>query len=1002
MLDHLQEAKAAEERQRFLQRTLHKVVLQNTAYDDQGKLPCDEGTRVEILAEIKEWVDDILEGGQNFFWLTGDPGCGKSAITASLARYCKDKDILWAQFFINRNNEATTNSRVYFPSIAHQMAEHTSDQTVTKVIYDILKQKPSLLDQMSEDQALSLFVHVVHIACDLNKSRAVTIIIDGLDETTQTHLEATAKIFAKLFKELKRGNAKVFISSRTDNEITRPFYCSLQANKRHVKHVHLNTSDPSSIEDVTRYLFQNVQELVEKWDLNWEQWPGEGRFRTLCIRAGGLFIWAVTVVKFFHEQLRKHGHERLNELLDAINKEGMGDVNTLYGTILMITYTESDDCDDWEYERFRWIVGFIVALKEALPIEAIATLLDLRRTPESDPVDVIHFVTNLRTVLVAGTGNISNNTIPRLHKSFVEYITSERANPQFRIDVPVIIDGQIVMKCLCLVHRLRTEKTALPLASVRYAIQNWTKHLPEKNITSGVAIIGGNIEDLSKIVTSAVTLRNGSMTFSGDYKTHIYDPNTGLPPPLQYSYSSTIQGASPIWAIAVSSHNQLIALGHKNGTIHIWDSKSYKAIGEPLKGHTKGVNSICFSPDSHVLVSGSEDSSIRLWNCITGQAIGHPLLGHTDHVTAVCTDGHWIISGGKDSNIHIWDCTSGKLVRSINEGSYVGAVALSRDGHIAAGLLNIIYIWDIGTLQQSVSMTGHSDTVWTVAFSPDSRLIASGSADRTICVWNVQTGEQTVVLRGHLNLVRSVTFSPNGQCIASCSYDKTVRVWNFETGQQIGPSLEEHTTSVSSIAFLPESLQIISGDYNCAICVWNIDDKWPKRSRISYQTAIHLLQESGCTSFQDDIVPLEGHSAIISACYSSDYTHYAASTLHGHISIWNTKYDLIWETDTLIHPIHLLQFSNESLVISSLDGSVFTWDLKDGKPRHQKPVSYGPQITTDIHQFNLQSRSVCTNVAWHPFKIDAGLWAYVDSTFIRFELDDNESVTFIDVKKVNK
>jgi DNA replication protein DnaC len=142
ILNHLEEAKAAEERERFFQHTLSKVALSNTAYDDQGKPPCDEDTRVEILKDIKRWVDDVSDSSQNFFWLTGDPGCGKSAITASIAKYCKDAGTLWAQFFINRNKEDTTNPRRYFPSIARQMANHpTSDHTIKQTIYEIVKER---------------------------------------------------------------------------------------------------------------------------------------------------------------------------------------------------------------------------------------------------------------------------------------------------------------------------------------------------------------------------------------------------------------------------------------------------------------------------------------------------------------------------------------------------------------------------------------------------------------------------------------------------------------------------------------------------------------------------------------------------------------------------------------------------------------------------------------------------------------------------------------------
>jgi hypothetical protein len=548
------------------------VALSNTTYGDQGKPPCDEDTRVGILADIKRWVDDVSSRSQNFFWLTGDPGCGKSAITASLARYCKDSGTLWAQFFINRNNEATTNPQFYFPSIARQMAEHpTSDQTISKTIYQTIKRGPSILDGITLKQALGLFVETVQAACDLDPSKTVVIVIDGLDETRRDKLEETAEVFSHLFKTLKRRNAKVFISSRTEDEITKPFYRALGSNERHVKHVHLDTSDPSSIEDVSRYLFRNVKQLVEKWDLNWEQWPGEERMKMLCVRASGLFIWAVTVVKFFQEQLRQSEHERLNELLDVINDEGMGDVNRLYGTILEITYsveTNTQAQNDWEDEKFRWIVGFIILMKEPLPVGDIGALLDLRRTPQSNPVDLVHFVTNLRTVLVAGSGDISKETIPRLHKSFVEFITSERANPRFRVDVPMV-NGQIATKCLRLVGRLRDagERALLPAGSVRYATHNWTRHLPgEGSSETGVGVIG-DTKGLEKILSTTTGLRKGLMSASGDYRTHKYDPMVGLPPctalvtPPQYNHTSTIRGSNPIHAIAVSPDSRLIASG---------------------------------------------------------------------------------------------------------------------------------------------------------------------------------------------------------------------------------------------------------------------------------------------------------------------------------------------------------------------------------------------------------------------------------------------------------
>ena len=995
-MDHLAEAKAAEERERFLKETLFKVALSNTAYDDQGKPPCDEDTRVEILADIKRWVDNVSAESQNFFWLTGDPGCGKSAITASLARHCKDSGNLWAQFFINRNNEATTNPRVYFPSIARQMIRHaTSDQTITKTIYEIIKRKPSVLDQMTLDQALGLFVETVQAACDVDPTQSVVIVIDGLDETRRDKLQDTAKVFSELFKTLKRPNAKVFISSRTDDEITKPFYRALRCDDRHVKHIHLNTSDPSSIRDVSRYLFRNIKLLVEEWDLNWEQWPGEERLKVLCLRASGLFIWAVTVVKFFQEQLRQSKHERLNELLHVINDEGMGDVNKLYGKILEITYdveTNTRAQNDWEHEKFRWIVGFIILTREPLPVGDIGELLDLRRMPNSNPVNVVHFVTNLRTVLVSGTGVISNETIPRLHKSFVEYITSERADVQFRIDVPVV-DSQIAAKCLRLVCRGRNGGKGVesPAGCVGYAIHNWTRHLPSEGIPeSGVAIVGGDVEGLTRFLSTTRGLSEGFMSASGDYRTQMFDPKIGLPPPVPYGHSSNIKVGMRVWDIAVSSDSRLIASGSDRGFVEIWDSRSYKQIR--MRGqHTGRVRSVFFSPDSSWLVSGG-DNTVGMWGCQTGHVIGM-LLGHTDEVNSVCTDGQRIISGSSDKTIRIWRCDKRRLIGTpICVGRIVRAIALSKDGRIAAGVDFDVCIFDIETRQQIATIRGHSK-VWTVAFSPDGSRIFSGCWDGMIHISDVQKGKQILVLYGHTELVRSVAFSPNGQWIASGSDDRTVRMWLTETGQPIGLPLTRHTDSVTSVAFLDNS-QLVSGSFDTTIHIWAHDEKPSQQI-----TAIHFSPSRHPDASSIDRISLEGHPSIISASFSPDGFLYAASIMEGHICVWNTERKLLWEESAAIHPIHLLRFSEEQLVLSAPDGSTVTWNLLlDGNPSHEKALKRGPQLCAAEHPPKLFNDS--DMVSWFPFRFDAGLWAYVDGTFISFQGKDR-FVTIMDVEKLS-
>jgi hypothetical protein len=281
------------------------VTVGKVTYNEQGKQPCDEDTRIDILADIRTWVHDTSGSSQSFLWLTGDPGSGKSAITASVARECKKDGILWAQFFINRNNADTTDPKSYFPSIARQLADHVPDSDVALAIHNALKANPLLVDDISSEQASGLFLNAIEVASKLDPEKPVVVVIDGLDETSRPRLRVTADIFSKLFAKIGHPNVKVFISSRTENDIQKPF--SKAFDVKYVKHIHLDTSAESSIQDVSTFLGRRIWEIVEQNDMNWEEWPGKERMQALCVRASGLFIWAATVMKFFQEQINALG-----------------------------------------------------------------------------------------------------------------------------------------------------------------------------------------------------------------------------------------------------------------------------------------------------------------------------------------------------------------------------------------------------------------------------------------------------------------------------------------------------------------------------------------------------------------------------------------------------------------------------------------------------------------------------------------------------------------------
>jgi len=91
-------------------------------------------------------------------------------------------------------------------------------------------------------------------------------------------------------------------------------------------------------------------------------------------------------------------------------------------------------------------------------------------------------------------------------------------------------------------------------------------------------------------------------------------------------------------------------------------------------------------------------------------------------------------------------------------------------------------VWDASTGAELKVLNGHTETVYTAAFSPNGTRIVSGSGDKSVRVWDASTGAELKVLNGHSSYVYSVAFSPDGTRIVSGSYDNSVRVWDASTG----------------------------------------------------------------------------------------------------------------------------------------------------------------------------------------------------------------------------
>ena len=104
---------------------------------------------------------------------------------------------------------------------------------------------------------------------------------------------------------------------------------------------------------------------------------------------------------------------------------------------------------------------------------------------------------------------------------------------------------------------------------------------------------------------------------------------------------------------------------------------------------------------------------------------------------------------------------------------------------VSGGADNTVRIWNASSGQQLQQLNGHTSHVYSVAFSPDTKLVVSGGADKTVRIWDTNSGQQLQQLNGHTNQVNSVRFLPNARHVASLGHDNTVRLWDTSSGQQL-------------------------------------------------------------------------------------------------------------------------------------------------------------------------------------------------------------------------
>lgn len=257
-------------------------------------------------------------------------------------------------------------------------------------------------------------------------------------------------------------------------------------------------------------------------------------------------------------------------------------------------------------------------------------------------------------------------------------------------------------------------------------------------------------------------------------------------------------------------------------------------LGRPLATNDGGMNMVAWSHDGTMLATAGGDGRVALWDAET-----HRLLAQIPPLTAR-------------------DALRGVQHYGII-GPSIGAIALSPDGSLLAygenfqyynapkGILTVramVGVWDVRARRPLFNLTGPTNRVNALAFSPDGSQLAAGdglsntsTTDNTVRLWNLRRGRTEKVLRGHVGPVNSVAFSRDGKTLASssCGYgdhdnhsdthDHAVLLWNPRTGRVIGKLRE--TQPICSVAFSPTGDTLAAAGDDDAVTLWDVSSRRP-------------------------------------------------------------------------------------------------------------------------------------------------------------------------------
>ena len=400
------------------------------------------------------------------------------------------------------------------------------------------------------------------------------------------------------------------------------------------------------------------------------------------------------------------------------------------------------------------------------------------------------------------------------------------------------------------------------------------------------------------------------------------------------------------WGVSFSPDSQMIAAIDTNGVVLLWDVKTKTLLRTLIAARTI---SISFSPDNQ-MIAGTSRTGVHLWDTKTGDIL-QEFTGERINSISFSPDSQRIAIASR-TDVHLRDTKTGDILQKFTD-NWIGGIAFSPNGQVLAVATSTgVHLWDVKT--SKILQTLQVKFAPSVAFSPDGKALACPES-YSATLWDTETGELLQELNGHTDSVVSVAFSPQGRTLASLSFDGTVLLWEIipnpaETDSIAPPNDVSDTVDISGYTTtgnLPKGVKMRIGKGTLLDMQYTPDGKYLKvtSSIGSWLYDTETYQEVGMRALPQTINGGRYWSLTPHVAISSDGL---TSAVEGaDRTIYLSDIETNTRLHTIVNPIapkqrdDPLSFSPDGKTLVTIsDYRLYLWDVETGSLRHTVTERY--------------------------------------------------------------